>query len=61
MPGPATYLVKKNANYEGEWRNEMPEGRGRLVFAKGAVLEGVFRDGDPNGPCRAIASNGDVF
>ena len=47
--------------YEGEWRNDLKEGRGRMVFANGDEYEGEWLDNKRHGRGRQKSgSNGEV-
>eukprot|EP01127_Copromyxa_protea_P013494 TRINITY_DN3646_c0_g1_i2.p2 TRINITY_DN3646_c0_g1~~TRINITY_DN3646_c0_g1_i2.p2 ORF type:complete len:142 (+),score=14.87 TRINITY_DN3646_c0_g1_i2:1023-1448(+) len=36
-------------SYEGEWRDDMRHGNGKIIFSGGDVLEGSFEFGQPHG------------
>lgn len=41
----AYYLFEWNAYYEGEWKEGLPHGQGRLHFDNGSVFEGTLNKG----------------
>ncbi len=38
--------------FEGQWRSDRFEGRGRVLYASGDAYEGQLRDGRPHGQVR---------
>ena len=43
------WFLKEKAKYEGEIHNDMPNGKGRLVFLDGSIYEGYFKNGKAHG------------
>ncbi|MCI5120706.1 MAG: hypothetical protein D3908_05855, partial [Candidatus Electrothrix sp. AUS4] len=41
---------KNGKKYKGEFKNDLPHGRGQLTSADGTVYEGMFKSGRRNGP-----------
>lgn len=39
------YLFAYAAYYDGEWKNGLPHGTGRLIYDDGSIYEGCFKDG----------------
>ena len=39
--------------YEGQWKNDKANGRGRLIYSDGDVYEGEWKDDKSHG-CREI-------
>lgn len=39
------YLFEYGAYYDGDWKNGLPHGAGRLIYDDGSLYEGCFRDG----------------
>ena len=36
--------------YQGRWREGLPDGRGKILYLRGGFFEGMFMGGKPNGP-----------
>ena len=49
------------STYQGQHRNNIPHGFGRIVYSNGTTLEGFFREGVPTGPTRKIHPNGSHY
>ena len=47
--------------YEGEWRNDMPNGQGTYIFANGDKYVGNFKDDKYNGQGTYTHANGDKY
>ena len=47
--------------YEGEWANDRPHGRGECLYPDGAVYVGQFALGQATGQGRTVYSNGDRY
>ena len=47
--GTGIYLYEDKSRYEGLWRNEKPNGKGKIYFSSGSIFEGTFQDGIRNG------------
>lgn len=39
------YLFAYAAYYDGEWKNGLPHGSGRLIYDDGSIYEGCFKEG----------------
>ena len=39
------YLFEFAAYYEGEWKNGLPHGYGRIIYDDGSLYEGCFKQG----------------
>ena len=39
------YLFQFAAYYEGDWRNGLPNGFGRIIYDDGSLYEGCFNNG----------------
>ncbi|MFN9909696.1 MAG: hypothetical protein ACK56F_26865 [bacterium] len=35
---------KEGGYYEGSWKNDQPNGKGRLIYEDGTQYEGYFKD-----------------
>lgn len=46
--------------YEGETKNGVPHGHGKIFYKNGEVFEGEFEDGERNGPGKLIYPSGEV-
>jgi len=44
-PMQSYYLFRLNAYYEGEWKDGLPHGQGRLLFDDGSLFEGTISNG----------------
>ena len=44
----------KNFVYEGEWKDDKPEGRGSIIFNNGEYFEGEFMHGKADGIGRYV-------
>jgi radial spoke head protein 1 len=53
--------VNKKYIYEGTWRNNLPEGKGNIIFGSGEYFEGEFESGEADGKGRYIFLNGDYY
>jgi hypothetical protein len=47
--------------YEGEWKDGVPHGHGKMVYSDGDVYEGEWKDGVPHGHGKMVYSDGDVY
>ena len=47
--------------YEGELRNDVPEGKGKMTYANGDIFDGEWKNGKANGIGKYTHANGDVF
>jgi hypothetical protein len=47
--GRGVYLYEDKSRYEGMWRNEKPNGKGKIYFSSGSVFDGTFQDGVKSG------------
>jgi hypothetical protein len=47
--------------YEGEWKEDVCDGKGVLITANGDKYEGEFRMGVKEGQGRKVWTNGDVY
>ena len=43
------FLLKKNHYYEGEFKNDMGDGKGIYSYSDGEKYEGEYKDGVKNG------------
>lgn len=50
-----------NFIYEGTWKDDTPEGVGKILFKNGEYFEGEFKDGKATGDGIYIFENGDYF
>lgn len=48
-------------DYEGEIRNNKPNGKGKMTYKDGTVCEGALANGILNGQCRCAFHNGDLY
>jgi len=39
------YLFNYAAYYDGEWKNGLPHGQGKLIYDDGSMYEGCFKQG----------------
>ena len=53
--------MPNNAKYEGEWRENKANGRGKSWHADGDIFEGEFRDDKSNGYGIYICSDGTKY
>jgi hypothetical protein len=54
-------LLENGAKYEGEWIQNVRQGRGTQIWPDGSMYEGYWRDGKANGRGRLIHADGDVY
>ena len=47
--------------YDGEVSLGQPNGKGKMIFSDGDVVEGSFINGTPNGHCSYTYANGDEY
>lgn len=38
-----------------------PEGLGRMIFDDNSMIEGLFKNGYPNGKCRCVRKDGNYY
>lgn len=50
-----------SGTYTGEWKNDQPDGEGKIQWDNGNVYEGEWENGMPNGQGTCRYSNGDVY
>ena len=55
-----TYTSANSDKYEGEFKDNKPNGQGALTFANGDKYEGEFKDGDYNGQGTLFRADGSV-
>ncbi len=58
IQGAATYPIERT-KYEGQFKNEMPDGKGKLTFEFGTTYEGEFKEGKYHGNGRLMYVYGD--
>ena len=49
---------KDGSEYEGNWKHNMPNGKGKFKYSNGDVFEGQFTDGVINGQGEMSYQNG---
>eukprot|EP01032_Pedospumella_encystans_P018979 gene18979-21589_t len=54
-------FIHENYSYEGQWLNDVREGKGRLTYSDGRVYDGQFKEGKKHGLGKSIAVNGTVY
>jgi hypothetical protein len=47
--------------YTGEWKGGQRHGKGKLIFASGGYIEGIFQNGEISGPGYREWANGDSY
>jgi len=50
-------LFEDGTRYEGEWKLDKPEGKGKISFYDGSTFEGIFKNGKINGYGKCHLSN----
>jgi hypothetical protein len=58
---PRAYAINNEGlvyDAEGEWRDGLPYGRGRLLYRDGSLYDGYFTKGVPDGEGRFVSSQG---
>ena len=57
----ALVTLTDGSKYEGEWKGDVKDGVGTLVFADGARYEGNFANDKASGFGKIVHANGDVY
>ena len=42
-------MTKEGDKYEGEWANDVPNGRGITTLPDGEYIEGIYKEGEVEG------------
>ena len=50
------FMKKEKKKYEGEWKNDLYDGKGIIYFDKNDWVEAIFK----NGKCKKILNNSPV-
>lgn len=53
--------IDNEAKYQGEWVNEIRDGRGYQIWPDGSLYEGFWKNNKANGRGRLIHADGDVY
>ena len=61
LNGHASYTYSNGDVYEGEWCNDLREGRGKTMYASGAVYEGQFSADKKHGHGMYSHASGDSY
>ena len=62
LPKGAPYRIPSTGDiYEGQWKNQLPHGRGVLYTLQGDVFEGEWYQGRKQGRGRMLYKNGEVY
>ena len=59
--GNGVYLFEDKSRYEGDFKNEEANGKGKLYFSSGAIYEGSFQAGVINGFGKYKYSSKDIY
>ena len=58
------YIFLGGSKYIGEWKNELPDGKGTMYYeygGGGSKYIGQFKDGSPHGQGTSIWNNGNTY
>ena len=57
------FIINQGGMYEGEWRNGLHEGEGKMTYENGDYYEGMWSTGEKkgNGKARKTRENGAIF
>lgn len=55
------YFISAKYVYEGQWKNNERNGRGKQLWKDGSVYEGYWKDNLAHGYGRLIHTDGDVY
>lgn len=55
------WFLKVQSKYEGEFKKDLPNGKGRIVHFDGSIYEGYWKDGKASGKGLFLSSKGDKY
>ena len=54
-------MKEDKSKYEGQWKEDKPDGRGKLIYPNGDYFIGTWNNGNVDGNGKFVHLNGSIY